>query len=185
MSLTRRIANLMARTKVDREIDEELRSHLEMRVEDNRVAGMSHEEAHRNALLRFGNPVVVKESATAADAALGLHSFGADVRYAFRQLRRSPGFACTSILILALGIGASTAIFSAIKPILLDGLPYPSASRIMMIWERSRSDRPISVNFATFHGLEERSHSFTTMAVMKPWQPTMLAKDRSRQKERS
>jgi hypothetical protein len=88
MSLVRRIANLMARSKVDREIEEEIRSHMEMRVEDNFAAGMSSREARRDALLRFGNPVAMKERFAGADAALGLESFGADVRYAFRQLRR-------------------------------------------------------------------------------------------------
>lgn len=178
MSLVRRIANLMARSKVDREIEEEIQSHMEMREEDNCAAGMSRGEARRDALLRFGNPVAMKERVTEADAALGLDSFGGDVRYAFRQLRRSPGFACTSILILALGMGACTAIFSAIKPILLDSLPYPRAERIMMIWEAQGADRPMRVNFATFRGLEERSRSFTAMAVMKPWQPTMVSRDR-------
>ena len=178
MSLVRRIANLRKRSRVDREIEEEIHAHMQMREEDNRAAGMSPREARRDALLRFGNPVVTRERVAEADAALGLDSFGADVRYAFRQLRRSPGFACTAILILALGIGACTAIFSAIKPILLDSLPYPQAARIMMIWEGSGSGRPSPVTFGTFHGLAERSHSFAALAVMKPWQPTLIARDR-------
>ena len=178
MSMARRIANLMCRSGVDREIDEELRSHLEMRVDDNCAAGMSREEARRDALLRFGNPVVVRERVAGADAALGLYSLWADVRYASRRLRRSPGFACTAILILALGIGACTAIFSAIKPILLDSLPYPQAGRLMMIWEMRGAGGPMDVSFGTFQGLEERNHSFTAMAVMKPWQPTLIAGDR-------
>jgi len=178
MSLIRRIANLRTRSKIDREIEEEIRAHMKMREEDNRAAGMSPLEARRDALLRFGNPVVTRERVSEADAALGLDSFGADVRYAFRQLRRSPGFACTAILILALGIGACTAIFSAIKPILLDSLPYPQAARIMMIWEGSGSDRPSPVTFGTFHGLAERSHAFAALAVMKPWQPTLISRDR-------
>ena len=178
MSLIRRIANLRTRSKVDREIEEEIHAHMQMREEDNRAAGMSPREARRDALLRFGNPVVTRERVAEADAALGLDSFRADVRYAFRQLRRSPGFACTAILILALGIGACTAIFSAIKPILLDSLPYPQAARIMMIWEGNGSDRPAPVTFGTFHGLAERSHSFAALAVMKPWQPTLIARDR-------
>ena len=152
MSLVRRIANLLIRSRVDREIDEELRSHLEMRVEDNCAAGMSQEEARRDALLRFGNPVVIKEKVTGADAALGLDSFGADIRYAVRQLLRSPGFAWTSIAILALGIGACTAIFSTIKPILLDSLPYPQAKQLMMIWEMRGDGGPMGVSFGTFHG---------------------------------
>src|SRR5580698_7206038 len=151
MSLVRRITNLLARSRVEQEIDEELRSHLEMRVEDNCASGMSREEARRDALLRFGNPTTIKEKVTAADAALGLDGFGADVRYAVRQLRRSPGFAWTSVAILALGIGACTAIFSAIKPNLLDSLPYPHAKQLMMIWEMRGDSGPMDVSFGTFH----------------------------------
>jgi len=177
MPLSRRIANLFARSRVEREIDDELRAHMEMRMEDNQAAGMSPEDACRDALLRFGNPTVIKERAAGADAALGLDSIWADLRFALRQLGRSPGFAWTSILILALGIGACTAIFSAVKPILLDPLPYPHAKQIMMIWEM-RGTRPMDVTFGTFHGVAERSGSFAAMAVMKPWQPTMISTDR-------
>ena len=120
----------------------------------------------------------MKEGATGADIALGVHSIWADIRFAFRQLRRSPGFAWTSILILALGVGACTAIFSAVKPILLDPLPYPNAGRIMMIWEMAGANGAMDVTFATFHGIAEQSRSFDAMAVMKPWQPTMVAADR-------
>jgi hypothetical protein len=74
MSLFRRISNLFAHSKVRREIDAELKSHIEMRMEDNIASGMSPEEAQRDALLRFGNPTVIKERALAADAALVLDS---------------------------------------------------------------------------------------------------------------
>ena len=177
MSLSRRIANLFSRSRVEREIDDELHAHIEMRMEDNLAAGMSPEDARRDALLRFGNPAVMKERAAGADAALGLDSIWADVRFALRQLGRSPGFAWTSILILALGIGACTAIFSAVKPILIDPLPYPRAQKIMMIWETRGAGGPMDVTFGTFHGVAERSRSFATIAVMKPWQPTMVATD--------
>jgi putative ABC transport system permease protein len=177
MSLSRRISNLFSRSRVEREIADELKSHIEMRVEDNVAAGMSPEEARRDAFLRFGNPTVMKERVAGADAALGLDSIWADLRYAFRQLRRSPGFACTSILIFALGIGACTAIFSAVKPILLDSLPYPHARQIMMLWER-QGEGSMAVTFGTFHGVAERSRSFDAMAVMKSWQPTIVGIDR-------
>lgn len=178
MSLPRRIANLFSRSRVEREIDDELHSHIEMRIEDNQAAGMSPKEARRDALLRFGNPMVMKERVAGADAALELDSIWADIRFALRQLSRSPGFAWTSILILALGIGACTAIFSAVKPILLDSLPYPHAKQIMMIWEMREAGGPMAVTFGTFHGVTERSRSFSAMAVMKPWQPTIVATDR-------
>ena len=64
------------------------------------------------------------------------------------------------------------------KPILIDPLPYPRAKKIMMIWEMRGAGRPIDVTFGTFHGVAERSRSFDSMAVMKPWQPTMVATDR-------
>src|SRR5258708_820969 len=95
---------------------------------------MSPDEARRDTLLRFGNPTLTKERVTASDAALTLESVGMDVRYAFRQLAKSPSFATTAIVTLALGIGASTAVFSIVNTILLKPLPYPNADRVMMLW---------------------------------------------------
>jgi putative ABC transport system permease protein len=100
-----------------------------------------------------------------------------DFRYSLRQLRKNPGFACTAIAILGLGIGATTAIFSAVNPILFEPLPYPQASRIMMIWDvvqGSRSD----VTFHTYREVAERNRSLDAVAVMKPWQPTLIGVDR-------
>ena len=96
-----------------------------------------------------------------------------DLRYAARQLRKNPGFACTAILILALGIGGTTAIFSTIHPILFEPLPYPNASRIMMIWYTGEDGSRIPQSFHTYRELAERSRSFEAIAVMKPWQPTL------------
>jgi len=175
MSLVNRIANLFRRPAVDSEIDREFASHIAMRVEDNLAKGMSPQEARRDALVRFGNPGTMKERTTESDAALYLQSFWSDIRYAWRQLLRAPGFAMTSIVILSLGVGASTAIFSAIRPILLDPLPYPHSSRIMMLWEMASDGTPSHVTFGTFHGLAERTRAFESLAVMKPWQPAMAS----------
>jgi putative ABC transport system permease protein len=177
MPLARRIANLFRRSHVDREIDAELRSHIEMRAADNLAAGMSREDALRDALLRFGNPATTKERTAAEDAALAIESVGRDVRYALRQLRRSPGFAATAIVILALGIGASTAIFSAVDPILFEPLPYPHASRIMMIWDIYRGRRS-DITYGTYRELAERSRSFEALAAFEPWQPAITGGDK-------
>jgi putative ABC transport system permease protein len=123
MSLLRRIGNLCARSKIDQEIDAELRSHIEMQIEDNIASGMSPEDARRDAVLRFGNPTAMREKVVAVDAALLLENVFTDLRYALRQLRNSPGFAITAILTLALGIGANTAIFALIHAVLLQSLP--------------------------------------------------------------
>jgi putative ABC transport system permease protein len=100
-----------------------------------------------------------------------------DLGYAFRQLRKNPGFACTAIVILGLGIGASTAIFSAVNPILFEPLPYPNASRIMMISYISEDGSRIAQTFHTYRELAERSRSFERLAVADPWQPTLTGAD--------
>src|SRR5882762_575406 len=100
MSLFHRISNLFSRSKVDREIDAELRSHIEMRIEDNLASGMSPEEACRDARLRFGNPAVMKEQTADADIALAFESIWADVRYGLRQLRRAPAFTAVALITL-------------------------------------------------------------------------------------
>lgn len=175
MPILHRIANLYRRDKLQREIEAEFSSHLAMRSEDNVAAGMSPQEAQRDARLRFGNVPSMQERTAEADAALWVESVWLDLRYALRQLRKTPGFAVTSILVLSLGIGACTAIFSTIKPILIDPLPLPRANRLVMIWERANNGQHIHVTFGSFTGLSERSTAFASMAVMKPWQPALAA----------
>lgn len=96
-----------------------------------------------------------------------------DFRYALRQLRRNPGFAGAAILILGLGIGATTAIFSAVNPILFEPLPYPNASRIVMIWYATQDGNRIPQTFHTYREVAERNRAFEEVAVMRPWQPTL------------
>ena len=100
-----------------------------------------------------------------------------DIRYALRQLRRTPGFACTAVVILALCIGGTTAIFSALNPILLQPLPYPHASRIMTIWDVGEDGNRSPQTFHTFREIAERNRSFEALAVMKAWQPTLSGMD--------
>jgi len=177
MPLARRIANLFHPSRIDREIDAEMRAHIEMRTADNIAAGMEPDEARRDARLRFGNPVSTRERVAAADMTLGLEDLGRDIRYALRQLRRSPGFALTAIVTLALGIGASTAIFSAVYPILFEPLPYPHASRILTVWDTYKSQR-IETTFGTYRELAARSRSFESITTFEPWQPVITGADR-------
>lgn len=96
-----------------------------------------------------------------------------DVRYAARRLRSSPGFTTVAALTLAVGIGASTAIFSAVNPILFEPLPYPDAGRILMISDRDAGGGRQDVTFGTYAELAARSRSFAAFAVAKAWQPTL------------
>jgi putative ABC transport system permease protein len=100
-----------------------------------------------------------------------------DLRYAWRQLRRTPAFAGTAILILALGIGGTTAIFSTLNPILFEPLPYPHANRVMMIWYAGEDGTRFPQAFHTYREVTARSRSFESLAVMKPWQPTITGED--------
>ncbi|MGA3212611.1 MAG: ABC transporter permease, partial [Terriglobales bacterium] len=96
-----------------------------------------------------------------------------DFRYAMRQLRKSPGITLLTILTLALGIGATTAIFSAVSPILFKSLPYPHGDRIVAIWEASDGSSHNHGTFGMFKGLAEGARTFKSMAVLEPWQPTV------------
>ncbi|HEX3663356.1 MAG TPA: ABC transporter permease [Acidobacteriaceae bacterium] len=128
-----RIGNLGRRERVDAEIGAELRSHIEMAVEDAMHAGMSEMEARRAARLRFGNPVTMRERTIGADTALALEGLWRDVKFALRQLRKSPGFAATAIVTLALGIGATTAVFTLIQQVLLRSLPVAKPGQLWRI----------------------------------------------------
>jgi putative ABC transport system permease protein len=100
-----------------------------------------------------------------------------DLRYALRRLRAAPGFAGVAIVTLAVGIGATTAIFSAVNPVLFQPLPYPNPDRIATIIEM-RSDRSRNDGtFGMYRELTARSRSFEAMAVLRPWQPTMTGSD--------
>jgi predicted permease len=166
MSLFRRISNLFWRSRMDREIDAEIKSHLQMRTEDNIASGMPPDQARRDALTRFGNPTVTKERVMASDAALALESIGMDVRYAFRRLAKSPGFSIAAILTLALGIGATTAIFSAAYALLLRSLPFQHADRIIGIHEtHPQVVGPAEVNFLDYQDWRAQQKSFEQVAA--------------------
>jgi len=133
VSLLRRVANLFHRPRLDGEVDDELQSHIEMRMEDNIAAGMSPEEARRDALLRFGSPTATKERVVGADAALRLESIWSDIRYGLRILRKNPGFTAVAAISLALAIGANATIFSLAKQLLYERLAVPRAADLRLL----------------------------------------------------
>ncbi len=128
-----RIRSLWQRGGVKREIDEELRFHLEQRTAENLAAGISLEDAAREARKRFGNLQSVREDCRASRGASFGEGVWRDVRFAIRQLRKSPGFTAVALLSLALGIGANTAVFSALNGVLLRSLPVAAPGDLRLI----------------------------------------------------
>ena len=165
---------LTHRQDTDRDVAEEVEHYLEQATDALVSSGLSAEDAKRAARLELGSPSVVREEVRSYGWEHTIHTLLTDLRYGARQLFRNPGFAAVTTLTLTLGIGASTAIFSAVNPILFEPLPYPHAAQLMMIWEMRNDGSAQPVTFGTFHGLQERSRSFDAMAVMKPWQPAMV-----------
>jgi macrolide transport system ATP-binding/permease protein len=131
-----RCAALFGKRKLDRDLDEELRAHIDFAVEENVKHGMSAQQARAAALKEFGGVSQTKESYRVQRGLPVLEVFVQDIRYALRQLRKSPGFALTAVITLALGIGANTAIFTLIQGILLRSLPVHDPSRLYRIGDK-------------------------------------------------
>ncbi len=168
----RKLGLLFRRKQFHDELAEEMSFHREQLQQEFQAGGMPPQEARFAAARQIGNVARLKEE-TLDTVGFRFETFLQDFRYASRQLRKNRAFAAPAILILALGIGATAAIFSVVNPILFEPLPYPHPSRLTMLWEKRSDGSSMYVTFGTYRGLAERTHLFEALAVMKPWQPTV------------
>src|SRR6266436_2280699 len=127
------LRNLFLSRRVDTDLDQEVRSHLEMLIEENIRAGMPPHEAQRAARIELGGVEQVKEQVRDSRMGAFLDSLLQDLRFALRQMRRSPGFALTAVLILALGIAANVIVFGVLQALVLRQLDVPHADRVMTL----------------------------------------------------
>src|SRR4030095_5747866 len=154
------------RRRRERELDEEVAAHLRMAQESSTAGGATVEEAARSAAREFGNVGLVKEVTREQWGWSTLAEILRDARYALRLLRRAPGFTAVAVAVLALGIGANTAIFSVVNGVLLRPLPFPDSERILAI--RPLVTRPIrspaAASYPDFFDWRAQSRSFAAMA---------------------
>lgn len=163
-----RLRALLRRDTLDAEMDEELRVHFEKHVEKLLAAGLTREEATRRARLTFGGHEQLKEECREARGVSFFDSLKRDVMYGFRVLRKNPGFTAVAIVTLALGIGATTAIFSVINSVLLRPLPYLDPANLVMVWENN-SQHPNPHNTVSppdYLDWEKQTDTFSSMAAI-------------------
>jgi putative ABC transport system permease protein len=151
-----------AKKAIAAELDHELRSHLELLVDENLRRGIAPAEARRQAMITLGNTTHIQESYRDQAGLPFLDMLGQDLRYAWRMLRRSPAFAAVAIITLALGIGANSAIFSIVNGVLLRPLPFEDPARLMSVFNSSpsRGLQNFGASPPDFRALRERNHTF-------------------------
>ncbi|HKA88106.1 MAG TPA: ABC transporter permease [Haliangiales bacterium] len=176
-----RLATTLRPGRRERELTDELESHLQLHIDDCIRRGMSPEEARREARLRLGGLAQAQEDMRARSRLPALESIAADVRFGARLLRKSPGFSAVAILTLALGIGANVAIFSVIDAVLLAPLPYPDPDELVLVGEGDDPDRVTTTSYATWVDWRARSRSFQELALFRDWSPTLTGGDRAEQ----
>ncbi len=160
-----RLRALFRRRAVEADLDDELRFHLERQAEAFALAGLPPEEAARRARLAFGGLEGVKEECRQARGISALETAAQDVRYGLRVLRRSPAVTATAVLTLTVGIGANTAIFSAVNAVLLRPLPYPEPDRLAVLWQATPQGRQTPVSATNFLDYQEQNRSCEHMAT--------------------
>jgi predicted permease len=168
-----RIATLMLfrRQQQTVRLNDELQFHLDQQVKENIARGLSPQEAHYAALRTFGNPALLRDQARSSWSWNWPEKFLRDLRYGVRTLTRSPGFALTAILVMALGIGATTSLFTIVRSVLLKPLPFRDPDKLVMVYEHFRAgtdgDGFNIVASADFNDWHQRTHGFENMAAWR------------------
>src|SRR5215469_1381148 len=165
-TLPLRLRSLFQRHQADRDLDDELRDHLDRKTEEYVANGMAGKEAHRLALLELGGIERRKEECRDTRHVTWLQDLGQDLRYGLRMLRKSPGFTTVAILTLALGIGANSAIFSVANAVLLRPLAFHDSTKLCFVWESLPSFPALNPSYQNYVDFRDQSRSFEDIAAL-------------------
>ena len=162
---------LFGRANAAEQLQDELSFHLERQIAENLACGMSREEARKAAMRSFGPPSLVREQTRDTWNWSSLERLGRDLKYGLRTLFRSPGFAFVAILVMALGIGATTSLFTMVRAVLLRPLPFQDPGKLVMLYEHFREgsdgDGFNSVAPGDYRDWRAQTHGFEDMAAMR------------------
>ncbi|HEX6209712.1 MAG TPA: ABC transporter permease, partial [Methylomirabilota bacterium] len=166
--LAHRLLALVRASRLDRELDDEIRAHLELAERDAMAAGLSADEAQRAARLRFGGIEPTKETHRDQRSVRWLENLVKDFRYGLASLARDPGFTGIAVGVLALGIGANAAMFSLVDAVLLKPIPFPHPERIVRIWEAPRPGATNATSTLDFLDWKRLGTSFEALSAEHP-----------------
>jgi predicted permease len=170
-----RLGNLFGTDRLDRELHTELSAHLQLHIDDNLRAGMTPVEARRQALLRLGGLEPTKERVRDQRSLPFLETLFHDLRYALRMLRHNPGFTAAAVIVLALGIGANTALFSVVNAVLLRPLPYPHPEQLVTLRESKPNFATGSISLPNFLDWQKDNRTFASMAALRGGRSLVLS----------
>lgn len=171
--LVQGLRTLFSREASDDDLADEVAHFMDEAEADLVARGARPEDARRTVRLRYGPQLAAREQVRSYGWESRVEELRDDLRLSVRRLMRAPAFTLAAVLTTALGIGAATAIYSVVRPVLFDGLPYPEADRIVVVSDRAEDGSSIPVAFGTFRELVERTDAFTSRSVFKPWAPTL------------
>ena len=156
------------RWRKDSELEDEIAAHLELEIRANVERGLTADAARAAALRRFGSRTLVLERVREGDPFFSVKTFGRDILFGLRSLRRNSGFATAATISLALGIGANTLIFGVLDSTLLRPLPFPNADRLVILWniaDRSRPDQLGTNSIPRYYAFRDQAHSFESVGA--------------------